>query len=394
MLLTLSWSSLVRSDFVLTPSYRSWPNRTKFFSDRSLRVHYVIDQYEPLAGGTETQLRLLLAGMANAGHEVRLFVFRPTPFSRRPEGFPCPIECLEVGSLTSANSLAALRAFRRRLAKDHPAVVHAFFNDAAIAVPLTSVALPVRVLSSRRDLGFWYTPAVLTALRIANQRVDLVVCNCEAVRNEVVKRESLHPARTRVIYNAAPSPSPKTAAHASDEVQICLVANARPLKRIEDLIQAAQLVRQSNLTCRYKVVGKVPDDDYGRSLRSLVSQLGLQDCFEFLGSSSNPSQVLETSDIGVLTSSSEGFSNSIMEYMRCGLPVVCSIAGGNPELVRNEQEGLLYPTGDVAALANRLSMLAANPLLRSTLGQRGRQRIQEYSVQRMVDKHIAAYEGK
>ena len=68
-----------------------------------------------------------------------------------------------------------------------------------------------------------------------------------------------------------------------------------------------------------------------------------------MGKMEDPLPLIRHCDIGVLTSESEGLSNSIMEYMACGLPVVCTDVGGNPELVRHGENGYLFPAGDVTA---------------------------------------------
>jgi glycosyltransferase involved in cell wall biosynthesis len=89
----------------------------------------------------------------------------------------------------------------------------------------------------------------------------------------------------------------------------------------------------------------------------------------------------------------EGCSNAILEYMACGLPVVCSDTGGSAELVRDGREGYVVPPHDAVALASRLAALRASPQLRLTMGAAGRLRIeQEFTKARMVGEYVRAYE--
>lgn len=148
---------------------------------RPLKIYYVIDYYDGPYAGTEKQLWLLIREMAARGHEVRLFVFRHTSYTRQAQDFPCPIELCDVSKMLSLNALLRMRELRQRVLRDKPDVVHAFFNDAAILVPIWCSTADTAVITSRRDLGFWYSKSILWGLRLANTRVSRIICNSEAV---------------------------------------------------------------------------------------------------------------------------------------------------------------------------------------------------------------------
>ncbi len=104
--------------------------------------------------------------------------------------------------------------------------------------------------------------------------------------------------------------------------------------------------------------------------------------------------MLPAFDIGLLCSESEGFSNTLIEYLQAGLAVTCSEVGGNPEIIEHGITGLLYPAGDIDALAGNLMQLAREPAARAALGKAGREQIQkEYSLSRMTARHQAIYEA-
>ena len=99
--------------------------------------------------------------------------------------------------------------------------------------------------------------------------------------------------------------------------------------------------------------------------------------------------LVREADVGVLMSNEaqhrEGCSNAIMEYMACGLPVVCSAGGGNPELVVEGETGFLVPAADGAALAGHLRELAADGALARRLGDAGRARLaRRFTVPRLI----------
>jgi glycosyltransferase involved in cell wall biosynthesis len=371
-----------------------------------MRIYFLIDQYDGPFAGTEKQLYILISELVRRGHEVRLLAFRDTEYVQRTARFPCPIDVCNIVSVAGIRSWPKLLQLRRRMISDRPSVVHAFFNDAAIVAPLLCRTSRTAVVTSRRDLGFWYSPAILAALKFANLRTDLVICNSQAVANSAMKAEGLRASKIAVIPNAIPdcdtrsclvppevrAPEP-TRSTDDQTIQICLIANLRPVKRIEDLVRAAALVLHSVPAAKFIVVGHAPDPDYGATLQALARELGVEHAVHFLGRIENPASVLVNSDIGVLTSESEGLSNAIMEYMKHGLPIVCTAVGGNSELVTNGQNGVLYAPGDIESLASGIVDLCCDPAKRRLMGAVSRGRLCSYSVDALTDCHLRAYEG-
>lgn len=124
----------------------------------------------------------------------------------------------------------------------------------------------------------------------------------------------------------------------------------------------------------------------------LIEQLDLQDDVLFIPPVSNPEGLMNTLDIFVLSSVSEGCSNVILEAMACGVPVVATNTGGNPELVADRENGLLFEVGNDRELAEKLHSLHADPALRQKFSQRGVQLIKEkFSLDKTVSDYEALY---
>jgi sugar transferase (PEP-CTERM/EpsH1 system associated) len=111
------------------------------------------------------------------------------------------------------------------------------------------------------------------------------------------------------------------------------------------------------------------------------------------GERADVADVMRGLDCFVLPSLAEGISNTILEAMASGLPVVATAVGGNPELVAAGRTGELVPSGDVEAMAQALLRLASDPQRARALGQAGRAEVEKrFSLQSMVSAYQALYD--
>jgi len=164
------------------------------------------------------------------------------------------------------------------------------------------------------------------------------------------------------------------------------VGNLAPPKRVDTIIRAMQ-----------RVVGKVPDchltlvgDGVLRpSLEALAAELHLQRSIEFLGAlpHGEMARILQSAEVFVHCSDSEGLGVAIMEAMGAGLPVVASGVGGVPDLVRDGETGFMVSPDDHETYAERLLLLLQTEELRARLGGNGSRFAREH-----LDKHVVIAE--
>lgn len=356
-----------------------------------MKLAIIMDQYNNPFAGTESQVLKLVDGLKARGWDIRFAVFRETDFTRGSE-FPVTVNHLGVGSLSSPGTWLQVYRYARSLKREGFDLVHVFFNDASVICPPVMRLVGLKTIISRRDMGFWYNRLYLRALAVTGRFVSAAVCNSQAVADITGKMEHLPPEKLHVIYNGYPElgtdSEGETQGEPNQRFTIGLVANLRPIKRIDDLIRACGLLQQRGYSFELRIAGGGAPDDY----QELAMSLGLDEQVRFLGSVSNPEDHIKCFDVAVLCSETEGFSNAIIEYMRAGKPVVCTRTGGNPEIVTDGENGYLIPVRNVQALAEALQTLMDNPELRTTMGKAAKATIAgKYSISNMVQQHVELY---
>ena len=122
-----------------------------------------------------------------------------------------------------------------------------------------------------------------------------------------------------------------------------------------------------------------------------------RDKFEFTGKIAEVDSKIEGSDIGVLLNNpghAEGMSNAIMEYMTAGLPVICTDAGSNPELVENRVNGYTVPYSCSESLEKAMVSLMTDSDLRKRMGTKSREKAEAiFPIEKMVQSYKSLYES-
>jgi glycosyltransferase involved in cell wall biosynthesis len=369
------------------------------------KIMYLLDYYEGPQAGTEGQLLQLLQHHDRSRYEPAMTLLRISDYIER-NPLCCPVKVLGITRLASVRSIFKVLRFALSLRREGYRLVHCFFNDVSLIAPPLLRMFGMRVLVSRRDMGFWYTPGKLAVLRLVSAFVDRYVANCQAVGRVVHQREWAPSRKISVIYNGILPPASDRggASHTIDlpgqpdqSPVVGIVANLKPIKRIDVLIRALAVACECYPSARLIVVGKDGPSQQGRNMREelegLASLLGIRNKVIFTGGVDDPAPYIKRFTVAVLCSESEGFSNALIEYMQAGRPIICTDTGGNPELVQDGINGFLFPVGDVDTLADRLIKLLSDSALARRLGEAARETVlSTYSHTRMIIEQMACYD--
>lgn len=188
-----------------------------------------------------------------------------------------------------------------------------------------------------------------------------------------------------------PAPLEGLSDDSSSDVVVNHVSNMKAAKRPMDLVAAATLALRSEPRLKFVVVG---DGTLLGQVRAATERLGIIGRFEFTGwvERSAVPDLLRQAHISVLMSDREALPCAVLEAMASGLPVVASDLPATRELLA-DGGGLLYPIGDVDAMAERIIELARDPGARRRMGAAGRSAAEERrDLEQTIDGHEAVLE--
>ena len=308
-------------------------------------------------------------------------LFQPHVASYRAEGVRfeelrragVPFLHLPVTSFKSPTALSAAMRLRRYIREHEIRLVHSWDPSAVFAVPLArTLRVPV-VLSSMLGSRDLLDHRTRRQIRWTDRMVDTVVVNCEAMRRHMIDDEHFPVERIALCYNGVdtvqfyPAPAVKPSPAKDASLVIGTVSVLRPEKALDLLQEAFARIRHLKSGMKLLIVGSGPELP---SLEANSRRLGLQNECVFVPATPLVPQYLRAFDIFVSCSSSEAFSNAILEAMACGICAVGSKVGGTPELIGNDERGLLFQPGNVGDLAAKLTTLIESDGLRSEFGTR------------------------
>lgn len=338
-------------------------------ADGSLRIAFLIDTIESPTAGTERQLLLLLAGLDRREFEPRLCVLKSSEWLER-EFHLCLVHDLGISSFKNPISWWRVLRFALWLRREKVDILQVHFRDASLAgLPAAWLARVPGIVGTRRNQGYWMTGRELFLQKALNLIPDAFVANSEATRQWAHRTEGLEPERIRVIHNGfegeiasghdgeAKVRARERLGVSMDAPVVGIVANLREVKRIDVFLRAAAVVAQDIGQAVFVVVG---EGDERTRLERLSAELGLAGQVIFLGRRTDVLDLLPAFDVGVLSSDSESFSNSVLQYMAAGLPVAATDVGGCREALGDSPAGLLVHPGDADGLGRAVLQLLAD----------------------------------
>ena len=180
----------------------------------------------------------------------------------------------------------------------------------------------------------------------------------------------------------------------AEHVVVGTVGRLQTVKDQVNLVRAVAIARgQGEAGARLRLV-IAGDGPQRAEVEAEIAATGIGDITWLAGERSDVPEVMRSLDVFALPSRAEGISNTILEAMASGLPVVATEVGGNAELVAAGETGLLVPAEDPQRMAEALLRYTADAALRQNHGAAGRQRVEcNFSIDNMVMRYTQLYES-
>lgn len=156
-------------------------------------------------------------------------------------------------------------------------------------------------------------------------------------------------------------------------------------------IQALAQLKTSGLNLRHLIIGEGEERSH---LENLVKSLDLQDSVFFTGKVDQAASYLKAFDLFILASISEALAYVVVEAAQAELPIIASNVGGLPEIITNEKEGNLVPSGDINTLAETIKAYINNPAASAQKAHAAYTKSKQFSLEKMLEETSSLYETK
>jgi L-malate glycosyltransferase len=358
-----------------------------------------------LEGGSERQMIQMASLLHDSGQFDVHVASLSTGGVLRPlvERLRVPIIDFPLRSFYDSSMLLQSRRFVSYLKHHRIRIVHSHdFYSNIFAMGGAALARVRGRIASKRETTGTRTAAQKDAERLAFKLAHAVVANAGAVKEHLIDL-GVRDSKIAVIYNGLDLSRFNQNGDAREALQRLNLTglNERPLVtmvanfeyRIKDhpmLLRAAQRVKAEVPEAAFIIAG---DGQLRAETERLAAELGLKDSCLFIGRCASVPDLLAASDICVLSSQAEGFSNSILEYMAAGRAVVATNVGGASEAIVEGETGHLVNAGDDQAMAARLVSLLRDPDKRRKMGLQGRHVVeQKFSCENRLATTVALYQ--
>ena len=334
----------------------------------------VVDSLE--TGGAERQVVDLAVALRRKGYEVAVACSVAGELSDVLGDAGIPVHPLLRRLVKRRLSVAYAWRLRRLLRRERFDLVHAHIYASTTAAAIATLGTGVPLVITEHTEASWQGWRARWISRWVYRQAKHIIAVSTPIERRLIERDGLSPDRITVIPNAVvPSSEVRSDAHpalpAGLRPLVGVVARLQREKGVANFLEAAARVAPLLPEAHFVIAG---DGPLRQELEILAENLGLKSRIRFLGFRSDASALIESMDVLVVPSLTEGSPLVTLEAMAAGVPVVASAVGGIPDQIRHDKEGLLVPPGDTEALGEALLDLLRDPDRARRLGEAGRNR--------------------
>ncbi|MCX7696064.1 MAG: glycosyltransferase family 4 protein [Bacteroidales bacterium] len=340
--------------------------------------------------GGQRQVLLLHEGLLQYGFESHLAAYQKGVLFSRSYLNVLPIPSRNEFSL---RSILTLSHYIRQL---KPQIVHTHDAHSLTLALFASYFTPSFILINTRRVDFPAIKNRFSKWKYKHSKLKVIVSVSEAIR-KILLREDIQPEKLEVIHSGIEPIDPEKFScpielkkvNSKEGVIFGCVASFADHKDHFTLIKAFDLVYQQQPNTYLVLVG---DGELRKQVEAFARRFNCYNNIVFTGFRDDVYSMYKCFDVFVLTSKEEGLCTALLDAMQFGLPIVATHAGGIPEIVHHEKNGLLCEIRNPSDIAQKMLLLAKNNSLRIQLGQNGKKMVKNFYYDSMISKYISLYE--
>lgn len=308
--------------------------------------------------------------------------------SRRPMSFSNLIGFFQIYRL--------LRKEQFDIVHTHTSVGGFYGRIAAKLNRIPSVIWSIHGYGSHVGHKPWKRKIFQVIEKIMDHLTDHYIAISRSIKEEGVSRGITTPDKVKIIYNTIDLNRFSVITISEEFLRACgsfpiigTIARLEPQKGIEYLIKSVPLIKRSVPSIKVLVVG---DGPLREKLEKMADDLNVSNSIFFLGWRTDIAEILSVMDVFCAPSLWEGFGMVLLEAMAMKKPVVASEIGGIPEVVKNNETGILVPPANFRSFATAVTRLLKDRELAVRMGEAGRKRVEkEFIIEKMINDYYKIY---
>lgn len=364
------------------------------------KLLFVIPQLD--VGGAETQLLNLVRGIDK--NKFRIYVCN---LSEKQNKLEKEFEKLDINMVEiykkSKYDIGIIFRLKKFIKDNDIDIVHSTLNNFWPRVASIMIyKRPILIASERSIDNWWKKKYHFLADNILAKFTEVMVCNSYKIKEFYETKVPNLEDKIEVIYNGVLEEKYKNISidekdelkkhYGIDDEDIVfgIVAGLRDVKDHMTLLKAVNLLRKHNQKFKLLIIGDGKNRD---KINSYIQKNEISRYVRIIGETIDVYKFLNIIDVGILCSIQEGLSNSIIEYMLCKNPVIATNVGGNIELVKDNETGLLINVGDFEELSNKMLFFIKNKELIKSYGEKSYEfAYEKFKYENMIESYENLYE--
>lgn len=357
------------------------------------------------AGGVDRYIRMLLKYLDKEKFE-NILVCSQDFHEEDYKGLVDSFEQVEMTRAIGEQDLKAIKKIRALIKKYTPDVVYAHSSKAGAIARVADIGLNNHCVYNPHGWAFNMRcsarkKAIYTAIeKVAAPFCDKIICISDAEKQSALEKKICRDDKLQVIFNGVDIDAYENGIHGAvkrenlnipeDAFVVGMVGRVSPQKAPDVFIKMAKQVKDVVPNAHFIIVGNGNQED---EIRKYAEDNGFSDNLHITGWVDNPMSYVELFDVACLLSRWEGFGLALPEYMMAGKPIVASRVDAIPNIIRDEENGLLVKVDDDVGASKAVLRIYQEDGLRDRLVAKGMEDVHNrFNARRVSEEHGKLFE--